>query len=183
MGHEIWFGWLNEHSLPFVNTPFSPKSPLSEGPLCHLIWIFVYNLAILAFNRHFCHFCQNRHFPKGHFANSFEFLFTVWRFWRLPPFLPFLPKRHSRQNCHSPKGPFAISFEILFTVWRFWRLIAISAVFANACISGHISLQGFGQSFERTNFYLCNPFIQTTNLSTLFCSKTCAYPPVLAGSV
>ena len=174
---------FNEHSLPFVNTPFSPKSPLSEGPLCHLIWIFVYNLAILAFNRHFCHFCQNRHFPKGHFANSFEFLFTVWRFWRLPPFLPFLPKRHSRQNCHSPKGPFAISFEFLFTVWRFWRLIAISAVFANACISGHISLQGFGQSFERTNFYLCNPFIQTTNLSTLFCSKTCAYPPVLAGSV
>ena len=39
---------FNEHSLPFVNTPFSPKSPLSEGPLCHLIWIFVYNLAILA---------------------------------------------------------------------------------------------------------------------------------------
>ena len=29
--------------------------------------------------------------------------------------------------------------EFLFIVWRFWRLIAISAIFANACISGHIS--------------------------------------------
>ena len=38
-----------------------------------------------------------------------------------------------------PKGPFAISFEFLFIVWQFWRLIAISAIFANACISGHIS--------------------------------------------
>ena len=25
------------------------------------------------------HFCQNRHFPKGPFAISFEFLFIVWR--------------------------------------------------------------------------------------------------------
>ena len=40
---------------------------------------------------------------------------------------------------HFAKGPFAISFEFLFIVWRFWRLIAISAIFANACISGHIS--------------------------------------------
>ena len=45
-----------------------------------------------------------------------------------------------RQNSHFPKGPFAISFEFLFIVWRFWRLIAISAIFANACISGHISI-------------------------------------------
>ena len=29
------------------------------------------------------HFRQNPHFPKGPFAISFEFLFTVWRFWRL----------------------------------------------------------------------------------------------------
>ena len=29
------------------------------------------------------HFCQNCHFPKGPFAISFAFLFTVWRFWRL----------------------------------------------------------------------------------------------------
>ena len=29
------------------------------------------------------HFRQNRHFPKGPFAISFEFLFIVWRFWRL----------------------------------------------------------------------------------------------------
>ena len=46
---------------------------------------------------------------------------------------------HFRRNRHFPKGPFAISFEFLFVVWRFWRLIAISAIFANACISGHIS--------------------------------------------
>ena len=43
---------------------------------------------------------------------------------------------HFRQNRHFAKGPFAISFEFLFIVWR---LIAISAIFANACISGHIS--------------------------------------------
>ena len=61
---------------------------------------FVYSLAILAIKRHFCHFRQNRHFAKG---------------------------------------PFAISFEFLFIVWRFWRLSAISVIFANACISGHIS--------------------------------------------
>ena len=46
---------------------------------------------------------------------------------------------HFRQNRHFPKGPFAISFEFLFTVWRFWQLGAIFAIFANACISGHIS--------------------------------------------
>ena len=95
-------------------------------------------------------------------------------------FWHFCQIRHLRQNRHFPKGPFAIAFEFLFTVWR---LIAISAVFANACISGHISLHGFGQNFKRTNFYLCNPFIQTTSRSTLFCSKTCTYPPALAGSV
>ena len=48
--------------------------------------------------------------------------------------------RHFRQNRQFPKGPFAISFEFLSTVWRFWGLIAISAIFANACISGHISV-------------------------------------------
>ena len=26
---------------------------------------------------------QNRHFPKGPFAISFQFLFILWRFWRL----------------------------------------------------------------------------------------------------
>ena len=101
------------NKAPFLsfspNTPFSPKSPLSKGPLCHLIWIFVYSLAILAINCHFCHFRQIRHF---------------------------------HQNRHFPKGSFAISFEFLFTVWRFWRLSTISAIFANACISGHISDEG-----------------------------------------
>ena len=44
---------------------------------------------ISAINRHFRHFCQIRHFrqyhhfPKGPFAIVFEFLFTVWRVWRL----------------------------------------------------------------------------------------------------
>ena len=42
--------------------PFSPKSSLSKEPLCHLIWIFVYSLAILAINYHFCHFRQCVHF-------------------------------------------------------------------------------------------------------------------------
>ena len=54
-------------------------------------------------------------------------------------FCHFRQIRHFCQNCHFPKGPFAISFEFLFTVWRFWQLGAISAIFANACISGHIS--------------------------------------------
>ena len=48
------------HYVPIL--PFSPKSPLSKGPLCHLIWIFVYSLAILAINCHFCHFRQCVHF-------------------------------------------------------------------------------------------------------------------------
>ena len=106
--------------------PFSPKSPLSKGPLCHLIWIFVYSLAILAINCHFCHFRQIRHF---------------------------------RQNRHFAKGPFAISFEFLFIVWRFWRLIAISAIFANACISGHISgtqVLGFGIRNTAQGIRNCN---------------------------
>ena len=30
-----------------------------------------------------CHFRQNHHFQKGPFAISFEFLFTIWQFWRL----------------------------------------------------------------------------------------------------
>ena len=65
------------------NMPFLPKLPLSIGPLCHLIWIFVYSVAILAFNHLFCHFRQihhfrkTRHFPKGPFAISFEFLFKI----------------------------------------------------------------------------------------------------------
>ena len=80
----------------------SAKLLLSKRPLCQLIRIFVYSLAIVAVNRHFCHFRQIRHFGP---------------------------------NRHFPKGPFAISFEFLFT---FWRLIAISDIFANSCISGHI---------------------------------------------
>ena len=158
--------------------PFTPKSPLSKGPLCHVVRIFVQNLVILAIIHHFHHFCQNCHFLKGPFAISFEYLFTVWRFWHLitfsaknfSPNTPFSQKsplskgplchlisifvyslailafnRHFRQichfwqNCHFPKGPFTISFEFLFTVWWFWQLIAISAIFANVCISGHIS--------------------------------------------
>ena len=62
------------------------------------------------------------------------FFFYLWLMKRYR-----ISARHFRQNPHFPKGPFAISFEFLFTVWRFWRLIAISAVFDNACISGHIS--------------------------------------------
>ena len=39
------------------------------------------------------HFRQNPHFPKGPFAISFEFLFTVWRFWRLIAISAILPMR------------------------------------------------------------------------------------------
>ena len=48
-----------------------PLITISKGTLCHVIWILVYNLANLAINCHFRHFCQichfrqNRHFPKG----------------------------------------------------------------------------------------------------------------------
>ena len=68
---------------------FRQNRHVPKGPLWHLICIFVYNLAISAINRHFRHFCQirhfrqYRHFPKGPFAIVFEFLFTVWRVWRL----------------------------------------------------------------------------------------------------
>ena len=175
---------LNEHSLPFVNTPFSPKSPLSEEPLCHLIWIFVYNLAILAFNRHFCHFRQNRHFPKGHFANSFEFVFTVWRFWRLSPFLSFLPNTPFSPKSPLSKGP------LCHLIWIFVHSLAILAINRHFCrfhqcvhFWTYLITRLRLQNFERTNFYLCNPFIQTTSRNTLFCSKMCTYPPVLAGSV
>ena len=60
--------WIGSQKWPLGdwrfgrNTPFSPKSPVSKGPLCHLIWIFVYSLAILGINRHFCHFRQCVHF-------------------------------------------------------------------------------------------------------------------------
>ena len=81
-----FFSLVVDEKIQNQCTPFSPKSSLSKGPLCHLICIFVYNLAISAINRHFRqirHFRQYRHFPKGPFAISFEFLFTVWRVWRL----------------------------------------------------------------------------------------------------
>ena len=93
-------------SAIFAKYAIFAKSPLSKARLCHLICIFVYSLAILAISRQFCHFRQIRHF---------------------------------RQNRFFPKGSFAISFEFLFTVWRFWQLSTISAIFANASISGHIS--------------------------------------------
>ena len=84
---------------------------------------------------------QNRHFPKGPFAMSFEFLFyTLAILANKRHFCHFRQICHFRQNRHFAKGPFAISFEFLFILWRFWRLIAISAIFANACISGHISI-------------------------------------------
>ena len=95
---------------------------------------------------HFCHFCQirhfrqNRHLAKGPFAISFEFFVYSLAILAIKRhFCHFRPIRHFRQNRHLAKDPFAISFEFLFIVWRFWRLIAISAIFANACISGHIS--------------------------------------------
>ena len=128
----------------------------------HLIWIFVYSLEILVIKRQFCHFRQirhfrqNRHFPKGPFAISFVFLFTVCWFWRLIAISAIFAKYAIFTKIATfAKGPFAISFEFLFTVWRsfeflftvwqFWQLSAISAIFANACISGHI-------------YYMCNRF-------------------------
>ena len=83
----IWRFWrLIDISAIFVKYAiFARIATFQRAPLpCHLN--FCCSLAILAFNRHFHqirHFRQNLHFPKGPFANSFEFLFTVWRFWRL----------------------------------------------------------------------------------------------------
>ena len=87
--HSLFFLFVVDEKIQNQCTPFSPKSSLSKGPLCHLICIFVYNLAILTINCHFRrfrqirHFCQYSHFPKGPFAIVFEFLFTVFRVWRL----------------------------------------------------------------------------------------------------
>ena len=38
------------------------------------------------------------------------------------------------------RAPLPSHLNVCFTAWRFGRLIAISAIFANACMSGHISL-------------------------------------------
>ena len=87
--HSLFFLFVVDEKIQKQCTPFSPKSSLAKGPLCHLICIFVYNLAISAINCHFCHFSQichfrqYRHFPQGPFAIVFEFLLTVLRFWRL----------------------------------------------------------------------------------------------------
>ena len=85
------------------------------------------------------HFRQNRHLPKGPFAISFAFFYAL-AILAINRHFPQI--RHFRQNRHFPKGPFVISFQFLFTVWRFWQLSTISAIFANACISGHISDEG-----------------------------------------
>ena len=107
----------------------------------HLIWIFVYSLEILVIKRQFCHFRQirhfrqNRHFPKGPFAISFVFLFTVCWFWRLIAISAIFAKYAIFANITTfPKGPFAISFVFFFTIWRFWRLSANSAIFAKYAI-------------------------------------------------
>ena len=61
---------------PFL--PFSPKSPLFKGPLCHPIWHVVKALTNFRHINHFHFFCQNRPFlSKGSFAISFEFLLTL----------------------------------------------------------------------------------------------------------
>ena len=74
---------------------------------------------------------QNRHFPKGPLATSLEFLFTVWRFWRL---IAIFAKIATFKRAPFPSR---LNFSLQFG--NFWRLIAIPAIFANACISGHIS--------------------------------------------
>ena len=75
---KIWRFWR----LIAISAIFG-TIPTFKWALCHLIWIFVYNLAILAINRHSFHFRQNCHFQKGPLAMLFDFLFTIWRFWRL----------------------------------------------------------------------------------------------------
>ena len=102
------------------------------GPLCHLICIFVYSLAISVINRHFCHFRQHRHFSKGplcHLICISLYHLAILAVKR--QFCHFHQICHFHQNRHFSKGPFAISFVFLFTVWRFWRLIANSTIFAN----------------------------------------------------
>ena len=78
------------------------------------------------------HFRQYRHFPKGPFAISFEFLFIVWRFWRLIAISAIFAK-------YAIFAEIATVFEFLFIVWRFWRLIAISAIFAKYAIFSEIA--------------------------------------------
>ena len=132
-------------------------------------------------NRHFCHFRQNCHFPKGHFANSFEILFTVWRFWRLSPFLPFLPNTPFSPKSPLSKGP------LCHLIWNFVHSLAILAINRHFCrFRQCVHCLTYLITRLRTKFWtdeLCNLFIQTTNRSTLFCSKTFAHPPVLAISV
>ena len=183
----VWRFWrLSAISAIFVKYAiFAEIATFQRAPLpSHLN--FCLRLAVLAINCHFCHFRQirhfrrNRHFAKGPFAISFEFLFIVWGFWRLITISAIFAKYaifaeiatfqraplpshlylfvyslailainchfcHFCRNRHFAKGPFTMSFEFLFIVWRFWRFIAISAIFANACISGHISI--YSQSF------------------------------------
>ena len=76
--------WLMKR-YRIVHAIFAKIATFQRAPLPSPLHFF-YTLAILAINPHFPQirrFRQNRHFPKGPFAISFEFLFTVWRFRRL----------------------------------------------------------------------------------------------------
>ena len=116
----VWRFWR----LIAISAIFAKLATFQRAPL-HLIQIFVYNMTILAFNRHFRffhqirHFRQRRHFPKGSFAISFEFLFTVWRFWRLIANSAISPNTPFSRKSPLFKGPlchliwiFVYSFEI-----------------------------------------------------------------------
>ena len=58
----VWWFW--RLIVIFAKYTISAKIAPLKGPLCHIIWIFVYSLAFLAIDRHFCHFCQCVHFCR-----------------------------------------------------------------------------------------------------------------------
>ena len=81
----LWRFWR----LIAISPKYAIFAKIATFQRAPLLSHFNYCLLILAIKRQFCHFRQirhfrqNRHFPKGPFAISFEFLFIVWRFWRL----------------------------------------------------------------------------------------------------
>ena len=94
MGHEIWFGWLERTLSPFCKYAIFVKiATFQRTPLpSHLN--FVYSLAILAINRHFCYFRQCVHF--------WTFLITQLRTkFSTDEFLPVQPVYTNHKSYYS----------------------------------------------------------------------------------
>ena len=131
MSRNACNGETGEKSPASSDLNWMPK--VAPWRLAILAKIFVY---ILAIKRQFCHFRQNRHFPKGlcHLICIFVYSLVILAIKR--QFCHFRQICHFRQNRHFSKGPFDISFEFLFTVWR---LSANSAIFTKYTIFANIA--------------------------------------------